>query len=111
VAIATAETGGWLAGEHAYLAGQPLCFHERKSEMTKSKLPATTTAAKSDHVLALPNTSATISETIALLTADLQRAVADMAADDVSFEVNASRGELHLRLRAYRHRRENGGIR
>jgi len=43
-----------------------------------------------------------------LLTADLQRAVADMGADDVSFEVNANRGELHLRLRAYRHRRDNG---
>jgi len=78
----------------------------------KKQVPATTTTTvRSDHSLALPTTSATISETIALLTADLQRAVADMSADDLSFEVNASRGELHLRLRAYRHRRENGSSR
>jgi hypothetical protein len=75
--------------------------------MTKQKLPATTTV-KADQVLALPTTSATISEAIAALSADLQRAVAEMSADDISFECNASRGELHLRLRAYRHRRENG---
>jgi hypothetical protein len=75
----------------------------------KKQVPATTTTVKADHALALPTTSSTISETIALLTADLQRAVADMGADDVSFEVTASRGELHLRLRAYKHRRENGG--
>jgi hypothetical protein len=79
--------------------------------MTKQKLPAPTTAVKADQVLALPSTSSTISEAIATLSADLQRAVADMSADDVSFEVNASRGELHLRLRAYRHRRENGSSR
>jgi hypothetical protein len=73
----------------------------------KKQLPATTTA--SDKVIALPSSSATISEAIAMLSPDLQRAVADMAADDLSLEVTASRGELHLRLRAYRHRRENGG--
>jgi hypothetical protein len=77
--------------------------------MVKSKLPATVTAASTDRVLAVPTTSATVSEAIAALSADLQRAVADMAADDVSFEVNASRGELSLRLRAYRHRRNGSG--
>jgi hypothetical protein len=75
--------------------------------MTKQKLPATTTA-KADQVLALPTSSSTIAEAVAMLSADLQRAVTDMGADDVSFEVNASRSELHLRLRAYKHRRENG---
>jgi hypothetical protein len=72
------------------------------------KQVAATTAATTDRALAIPTTSATISEAIAMLSADLQRAVADMAPDDMSFEVTASRGELHLRLRAYRHRRENG---
>jgi hypothetical protein len=77
--------------------------------MTKQKLPATMTAANTDRVLAMPTTSATISEVISVLSGDLQRAVAEMCADDVSFEVNASRGELHLRLRAYRHRANGSG--
>jgi hypothetical protein len=76
----------------------------------KKQVPAMT-AATTDRALAIPTTSATISEAIAMLSADLQRAVADMSADDLSFEVTASRGELHLRLRAYRHRRENGSSR
>jgi hypothetical protein len=74
----------------------------------KKQVPATT---ESDRVLALPSTSSAISETIALLTADLQKAVSEMGADDLSFEVNASRTELHLRLRAYKHRRESNGTR
>jgi hypothetical protein len=35
---------------------------------------------------------------------DLTAAVKQMNADDVTFEVDASRDRLHVRLRAYRHR-------
>jgi hypothetical protein len=77
--------------------------------MAKNKLPATMTAVNTERALAVPTTSATVSEAIAALSGDLQRAVAEMCADDVSFEVNASRGELQLRLRAYRYRRNGSG--
>jgi len=76
--------------------------------MTKQKLPATTTAANTDRVLALPSSSVTLSEAIAMLGTELQQAIGGMNADDISLECNVSRGELNLRLRAYRHRRENG---
>jgi hypothetical protein len=76
--------------------------------MTKQKLPATTTAENVDRVLALPSSSITLSEAIAILSTELQQAIGAMNADDLSLECNANRGDLHIRLRAYRHRSENG---
>jgi hypothetical protein len=78
-------------------------------QMTKHKLPTTTTAANADRALALPSSSVTLSEAISLFSTELQQAIGGMNADDISLEYNVSRGELNLRLRAYRHRRENGG--
>jgi hypothetical protein len=76
--------------------------------MTKQKLPTTTTAENGGRVLALPSSSVTLSEAIATISTELQQAIGEMNADDISLECNVSRGELNLRLRAYRHRRENG---
>jgi len=74
--------------------------------MTKQKLPATATAVNTDRALALPSSSVTLSEALATLSTELQQAIGGMNADDISLECNVSRGELSLKLRAYRHRRE-----
>ena len=58
-----------------------------------------------EQVLSLSSTSSSLAQALATLNAGLQKAVGEMGADDVSFEVDASRDRLHLRLRAYRHRR------
>jgi hypothetical protein len=78
--------------------------------MTKQKLPASTTE-KADQVLVLPTSPATIAEAIALFSTELQQAIGAMNADDMSLECNVSRGELLLKLRAYRHRRGENGSR
>jgi hypothetical protein len=78
--------------------------------MAKQKLPATT-MAKVDQVLALPTSSVTIAEAITLFSTELQQAIGAMNADDISLECNVSRGELLVKLRAYRHRRGENGSR
>jgi hypothetical protein len=75
--------------------------------MAKQKLPATTTAENASRALALPSSSVTLSDAIATLSGELQQAIGEMNADDITLECQVSRGELNLRLRAYRHRREN----
>jgi hypothetical protein len=75
--------------------------------MTKQKLPVTTTAAKADQVLALPSAPMTIAETLAELGANLQKAVEKM--DDITLDIDAYPGRVHVKLRAYKHRPANGG--
>jgi hypothetical protein len=76
--------------------------------MMKKQFPVSTATVKADQVVALPCTSSTVAEAIAMLSAELQQAIAQMDADDISLECNANRGaELHIRLRAYRHRKES----
>jgi hypothetical protein len=61
-----------------------------------------------DKVLALSGIApSTLTTELAAFTAGLQKAVAGMNADDVSFELDASGDRLRVRLRAYKHR--NGG--
>jgi len=70
------------------------------------KLPAPV-AENTGRALALPKSSVTLSDAIAVLSTELQQAIGEMNADDITLECNVSRGELNLRLRAYRHRRES----
>jgi len=59
-----------------------------------------------DQVFALPTSGASsIAETLSALRVGLQQAVGQMGADDVTLEVDATPGRLHLKFRAYKHRR------
>jgi hypothetical protein len=69
--------------------------------MTVMHLPG----RKGERVLDLPASSVSIAETISALRTGLQQAVSHMGADDVTLELDASAGRLHLRFRAYRHRK------
>ena len=51
--------------------------------MIKKQLPVPTTTVKADQVVALPGTSSTVAEAIAILSAELQQAIAQMNADDI----------------------------
>jgi hypothetical protein len=75
--------------------------------MAKVKLPATTTTEGTGSVSVVPKSSVTVSEALALVGTELQQAIGEMNADDITLECSFSRGELNLRLRAYRHRPEN----
>ena len=61
-------------------------------------------AIEDDRVVALRNgTTPTLAETLAMLDQGLQRAASAM--DDVSLEVDVTGPRLHLKFRAYKHRR------
>jgi hypothetical protein len=58
-----------------------------------------------DRVVALPTSSTLVAETLSSLKAGLQQAVGQMGADDVILEIDANAARLHVRFRAYKHRR------
>jgi hypothetical protein len=59
-----------------------------------------------DQAFALPTSGASsIAETLSALRAGMQQAVGQMGADDLTLEVDATPGRLHLKFRAYKHRR------
>jgi hypothetical protein len=70
-------------------------------------LPAVAEAvAEREQVLALPATSgASVMQTLSALRTGLEQAVGQMGADDISLEIDAAAGRLHVRFRAYKHRK------
>ena len=58
-----------------------------------------------DRVVALPASGASLAEMFSSLKAGLHQAIGQMGADDVSLEVEANAQRLHVRFRAYKHRR------
>jgi hypothetical protein len=58
-----------------------------------------------DRVVALPTSSTSLVETLSSLKAGLAQAAGQMGADDVLLEIDATGERLHVRFRAYKHRR------
>jgi hypothetical protein len=115
VALATAETGGWLVWQAPLLMGPASRLLSRNGSATvkkgkrMTKLPVTRTTADGDQIIALSHDSASppsIASTLSQLTAAMQKAVVGM--DDLSLEVDASPDWLKVRLRAYKHRNGSG---